>query len=82
MCFIGLAPTVRLKRQEAMSLLAIKDLKKVFFAPDGTRQAVISVKSFALKKSEHLAIEGGSGTGKTTFLNLILEYFRLILARW
>jgi putative ABC transport system ATP-binding protein len=54
-----------------MPVLIVKDLKKGFRAPDGSRTNVIDVPEFALNDGEQLALEGGSGTGKTTFLNLI-----------
>lgn len=54
-----------------MSLLEINNLEKFFNAPDGRRQSVVNVRFFALGKSDQIALEGGSGSGKTTFLNLI-----------
>ncbi len=54
-----------------MPLVEIKDLEKKFTAPDGLRQKVVDVKQFGLEESEQTALKGGSGSGKTTFLNLI-----------
>ena len=54
-----------------MALVEVESLSKKFVAPDGTGQTVIDVKQFALFNGQQLALEGGSGTGKTTFLNLI-----------
>ena len=54
-----------------MPILEITGLKKSFLAPDGERQTVIDIPSFALAAGEQTALEGGSGSGKTTFLNLI-----------
>jgi ABC-type lipoprotein export system ATPase subunit len=54
-----------------MPLLEITDLKKSFRAPDGSAHAVVDVVRFALEEKAHLAMRGESGSGKTTFLNLI-----------
>ena len=54
-----------------MPLLEIKNLKKSYVAPDGTRQTIVNVPHFALEAGEQMALMGESGTGKTTFLNLI-----------
>jgi putative ABC transport system ATP-binding protein len=52
-------------------LLQIKDLQKTFVAPDGTRHRIVDVSEFSLKNDDQLALAGESGSGKTTFLNLI-----------
>ncbi len=52
-------------------VLEIKDLKKSFTAPDGERTAIVNVPSFILDEGEQVALQGSSGSGKTTFLNLI-----------
>lgn len=54
-----------------MFLLEIENLKKSYLAPDGTRETVVDVSVFNLRAGEQIALEGESGTGKTTFLNLI-----------
>lgn len=54
-----------------MTLLQISQLKKSFVDPDGQQQAVIDVDSFELAAGEQVALAGRSGSGKTTFLNLI-----------
>lgn len=54
-----------------MALLEISQLKKAFRAPDGTDHRVIDVPAFALDEHAHVALSGESGSGKTTFLNLI-----------
>ena len=52
-------------------MLAVSDLKKSFTAPDGERLLVVDVPAFALAAGEQVALRGESGSGKTTFLNLI-----------
>jgi len=54
-----------------VSLLEISQLKKAFAAPDGTRHAVVNVQSFSVTEQAQVALAGESGSGKTTFLNLI-----------
>lgn len=54
-----------------MALLEISQLKKAFRAPDGTEHRVIDVPAFALDEHAQVALSGKSGSGKTTFLNLI-----------
>ena len=52
-------------------MLAITDLKKSFISPDGERVHIVDVPAFALAAGEQLALRGESGSGKTTFLNLV-----------
>lgn len=54
-----------------MALLEISQLKKSFLAPDGTRQTVVDVAQFSLEEKAQVVLAGESGSGKTTFLNLI-----------
>jgi len=54
-----------------MPVLEILDLQKSFRSPDGEQIPVIHVASFKLNEKEQVAMEGSSGSGKTTFLNLI-----------
>ena len=54
-----------------MALLEISNLKKSYVAPDGERHTVVDIESFHLDAKAQLALSGESGTGKTTFLNLI-----------
>lgn len=52
-------------------MLAITDLKKSFPSPEGPRVEIVNVTTFALAPGEQRALRGESGSGKTTFLNLI-----------
>jgi putative ABC transport system ATP-binding protein len=54
-----------------MSLLAIRDLVKSYRRPEAGAHRVLEVREFALAAGEQLALRGESGSGKTTFLNLI-----------
>jgi ABC-type lipoprotein export system ATPase subunit len=52
-------------------MLAVAELKKSFVAPDGERLDIVNVSHFAVGAGEQVALRGESGSGKTTFLNLI-----------
>ena len=54
-----------------MSVIRIRDLSRFYTSPDGERREVVRVSAFALDEKEEVALEGASGSGKTTFLNLI-----------
>jgi ABC-type lipoprotein export system ATPase subunit len=53
------------------ALLDITDLAKAFRDPDGEVTPVIDIPRFTVFPGEQVAIRGSSGSGKTTFLNLI-----------
>jgi len=54
-----------------MSVLEVKDLRKAYVAPTGETTPVIDIASFAMEAGEQVALEGESGSGKTTFLHLV-----------
>ncbi len=54
-----------------MSLLRISELVKTYPDRNGGRQPVVAVPEFTLDAGRQIALRGRSGTGKTTFLNLI-----------
>jgi len=54
-----------------MSVLSIEGLRKSYVSPDGATTPVIDIESFAMAAGEQVALEGESGSGKTTFLHLI-----------
>jgi ABC-type lipoprotein export system ATPase subunit len=54
-----------------VALLDIVELRKSFIAPDGVKGLVVDVPAFALAEKQQVALAGQSGSGKTTFLNLI-----------
>lgn len=52
-------------------MLKIKNLKKSFINSDKKKSDIINIPEFILNSDEQLAIIGESGSGKSTFLNLI-----------
>ncbi len=59
-----------------MALLSIQGLKKSYVSPAGEKQLIVDVESFELQAGEQVGLKGASGTGKTTFLNLISGVLR------
>lgn len=53
------------------SVLQVSDLRKSYRAPDGTTSLIIDVPAFELEEGQQVALQGGSGSGKTTFLHMI-----------
>ena len=54
-----------------MPVLEISGLRKSYRTPEGDTRVVVAVEQFALEAGAQMALEGESGSGKTTFLNLI-----------
>ncbi len=52
-------------------MLRIRHLKKTFPSPDGKQQTIVDVPEFDLNSGQQVALQGQSGCGKTTFLNLV-----------
>lgn len=52
-------------------LVDITDLQKSFASPEGEKTLIVDVPRFQLAEGEQVAVRGASGSGKTTFLNLI-----------
>lgn len=59
-----------------MKILEMKGIKKAYRSPEGGTNEVINIRSFDLKEGEQAALAGESGSGKTTFLNLIAGILR------
>ncbi|MHC4820401.1 MAG: ABC transporter ATP-binding protein [Planctomycetota bacterium] len=59
-----------------MALLSVCDLRKTYRTPDGEEHVVLDIPSFDLEAGHQVALEGRSGSGKTTFLNLIAGILR------
>ncbi len=53
-----------------MSLI-LKQVRKSYTEPDGTKLPILNVEHFALDKGEQVVLVGESGGGKTTLLNVI-----------
>lgn len=54
-----------------MSLLTVTNLEKTYVSPEGSQSRIINVPHFKIDTGKQIALRGSSGTGKTTFLNLI-----------
>jgi ABC-type lipoprotein export system ATPase subunit len=54
-----------------LPMLDVTALKKSFRSPEGGEVEIVNVPAFALAAGEQLALRGESGSGKTTFLNLV-----------
>ena len=52
-------------------MLSVTNLAKSFLTPEGASVKVVDVAEFRLGPGEQLALRGESGSGKTTFLNLV-----------
>ncbi len=52
-------------------LLDVTGLQKSFLSPEGESTLIVDVPRFQLAEGEQVAVRGASGSGKTTFLNLI-----------
>lgn len=59
-----------------MPVLELENLRKSYSSPDGESALVVSVNDFSIEAEQHVAIRGSSGSGKTTFLNLIAGILR------
>ncbi len=57
--------------QSASPVLLVRGLRKAYASPDGEVLPIVDIEAFALAAGEQVALRGASGTGKTTFLNLV-----------
>lgn len=56
---------------EDLMSLVLKNVRKSYLLPDGTRLPILGIRSFEMKPGEQVALVGSSGGGKTTLLNAI-----------
>jgi ABC-type lipoprotein export system ATPase subunit len=66
-----LSPRLKFCFYQSVSLLEISGLKKSFRASDRSSHCVIDISQFSMAEKAQIALRGESGSGKTTFLNLI-----------
>jgi len=59
-----------------MDVLEVEGLRKAYIAPGGERTPIIDIAEFRLAADAHVALRGRSGSGKTTFLNLVAGVLR------
>lgn len=52
-------------------MLLLKDVKKSFVEPDGSRLPILDIGEFRVSPGEQMVIVGRSGCGKTTLLHII-----------
>jgi len=52
-------------------VLAVSGLRKSYRTPEGEMKLVVHVESFVLAAGAQVGLKGSSGSGKTTFLNLV-----------
>jgi ABC-type lipoprotein export system ATPase subunit len=52
-------------------MLLLKDVKKSYIEPDGTRLPILDVAHFHVAEGEQMVLVGRSGSGKTTLLHVI-----------
>jgi ABC-type lipoprotein export system ATPase subunit len=59
-----------------MPLLSVTNLIKSYTSSDGVAQRIVQIDSFSLDVAQSIALRGESGSGKTTFLNIIAGILR------
>src|ERR1044071_1735242 len=59
-----------------MPLLSVTHLTKSYNNSDGVAQWIVQIDSFSLDSAQSIALRGESGSGKTTFLNIIAGILR------
>ncbi|MEZ6005825.1 MAG: ABC transporter ATP-binding protein [Planctomycetota bacterium] len=59
-----------------MDLLELRDVVKAYDTPEGARHEVLRIPEFRLAARDQVALAGTSGSGKSTFLNVIAGMVR------
>lgn len=57
-------------------ILQVTNLKKTYKSPEGEQTTVVDIPAFTINEGQQIAIQGGSGSGKTTFLNMVAGILR------
>ncbi|AHF90338.1 ABC-type antimicrobial peptide transport system, ATPase component [Opitutaceae bacterium TAV1] len=58
-------------RTSTSTILDVRGLRKAWRTPEGELKSVVSVEAFSIVTGAQIGLKGESGSGKTTFLNLI-----------
>lgn len=59
-----------------MAAIEVEGVIKAFVSPDGERNTILDISHFALDDGRHVALQGASGSGKTTFLHVLAGILR------
>ena len=54
-----------------MTLVAVENLQKSYSSSGAGTEMIVNVPSFNVGEQDQLALQGSSGSGKTTFLHLL-----------
>ena len=55
-----------------MALVAVENLQKYYPSSRVGTEMIVNIPSFNMDEQDHLALQGSSGSGKTTFLHLLV----------
>jgi putative ABC transport system ATP-binding protein len=59
-----------------MPAIEVEAVVKAFVSPDGERNTILDVPRFSLGDGQQMALQGASGSGKTTFLHVLAGILR------
>lgn len=59
-----------MNRRDYMSIIEVKDLRKSYIDGDGKKEVLKGI-TFSAKENEFVVILGKSGSGKSTFMNIL-----------
>ena len=62
---------VSARSASATTVLQVRELTKSYKTPEGETKQVVAIDAFSMAPGAQLGLKGESGSGKTTFLNLI-----------
>ncbi len=64
-------PSSRPDGESSAEVLYLKDIRKAFQNPDGSRLPILAIDQFRVSHGEQVVLVGRSGCGKTTLLHII-----------